>query len=143
MDHAATHALFGHRGGFADCAQLEVADGAYAGCAGYGCFYSDPRAHSPRDTNMSTIACGVLLLAIFAFVFYPQRHTARQIPKTRLDFLREQKDVLYDNLRDLNFEYSAGKYTPEDYTAQRAALENETATVLAEIEQLELYVTRS
>ena len=91
---------------------------------------------------MSTIACGVLLLAIFTFVFYPQRHTAQQIPKTRLDFLREQKDVLYDNLRDLNFEYSAGKYTPEDYSAQRAALENETAAVLAEIDQLELHVTR-
>ena len=45
---------------------------------------------------MSTIACGVLLLTIFAFVFYPQRDTARQIPKTRLDFLREQKDVLYE-----------------------------------------------
>jgi hypothetical protein len=88
---------------------------------------------------MSTIACGVLLLAIFAFVFYPQRHTARQIPKTRLDFLREQKDVLYDNLRDLNFEYSAGKYTAEDYAAQRAALENETAAVLGELEQLELH----
>ena len=73
-------------------------------------------------------------------VFYPQRHTARQIPKTRLDFLREQKEVLYENLRDLNFEYSAGKYTAEDYAAQRAALENETAAVLAEIDQLELKV---
>jgi hypothetical protein len=87
---------------------------------------------------MSTIACALLLLGIFSFVFYPQRHTARQTPKTRLDFLREQKDVLYENLRDLNFEYSAGKYTAEDYAAQRASLENETAAVLAEIEQLEL-----
>ena len=86
---------------------------------------------------MSTIACGVLLLATFAFVFYPQRHTARQAPKARIDFLREQKDVLYDNLRDLNFEYSAGKYTAEDYAAQRAGLENEAAVVLAEMEQLE------
>jgi hypothetical protein len=37
----------------------------------------------------------------------------------------------------LNFAYSAGKYTAEDYGAQRAALENETAAVLAEIDQLE------
>ncbi len=92
---------------------------------------------------MSSVAFGVLLLAIFTFVFYPQRHTARQIPQPRLDFLREQKAVLYDNLRDLNFAYSAGKYTAEDYTAQRAALENETAAVLAEIDQLELHVTLS
>ena len=89
---------------------------------------------------MSTIACGILLIGIFAFVFYPQRNTARQIPKTRLDFLREQKEVLYENLRDLNFEYSSGKYTAEDYAAQRAGLENEAAAVLAEIELLERHV---
>ena len=35
------------------------------------------------------------------------------------------------------------RYTSEDYTAQRAALENETAAVLAEIDQLELHVTVS
>ena len=86
---------------------------------------------------MSIIACGVLLLGIFSYVFYPQRHTARQTSKTRLEFLREQKDVLYENLRDLSFEYSAGKYTAEDYAAQRAGLENETAAVLDEIDQLE------
>ena len=51
--------------------------------------------------------------------------------------------MLYDNLRDLNFEYSAGKYTSEDYAAQRAALENETAAVLGEIEQLELHTAVS
>ena len=86
---------------------------------------------------MSTIACGLLLLGIFTFVFYPQRHTARQIPKTRLDFLREQKDVLYENLRDLNFEYKAGKYPEEDFESQRAQLENEAAVLLAEIDHLQ------
>jgi hypothetical protein len=86
---------------------------------------------------MSTVVCGLLLLAVFAYVFYPERHVERQRTKTRLDFLREQKEVLYENLRDLNFEYHAGKYPEEDYAAQSAALEDETAAVLAEIEQLE------
>ncbi len=45
--------------------------------------------------------------------------------------------MLYDNLRDLNFEYRAGKYPEEDYVAQRAALENEAAGVVAEIGDLE------
>lgn len=90
---------------------------------------------------MSTIACGVLFLAVLAYVFYPDRHVERQRSKTRLDFLREQKDVLYENLRDLNFEYRAGKYPEEDYEAQRAALEDEAATVLAEIDQLERSAT--
>jgi hypothetical protein len=86
---------------------------------------------------MSTIACGVLLLALFVYVFYPERHVEQQRNKTRLDFLLERKDVLYENLRDLNFEYNAGKYVQEDYAAQNASLENETAAVIAEIDHLE------
>jgi cbb3-type cytochrome oxidase subunit 3 len=86
---------------------------------------------------MSTIACALLLVGIFAYVFWPERRIEAQTQKTRLDFLRERKDVLYDNLRDLNFEYRAGKYPEEDYAAQRAALENEAADVVAEIELLE------
>ena len=85
---------------------------------------------------MSTIACGILLIAIFAYVFWPERHVEAQTEKTRLDFLEERRDVVYDNLKDLNFEYRAGKYPEEDYTAQRATLENEAAEVLAEIDTL-------
>lgn len=87
---------------------------------------------------MSILACAALLVGLFAYVFYPERHVARQRTKTRLDFLLEQKDVLYDNLRDLNFEYSAGKYPEEDYASQRAAMEDEAAAVLAEIDQLQM-----
>jgi hypothetical protein len=83
------------------------------------------------------IACGLLLIAIFAYVFFPESNVEAQVQKTRLDFLRERKDVLYENLRDLNFEYRAGKYPEEDYAAQRAQLENEAAEVMAEIDFLE------
>jgi hypothetical protein len=86
---------------------------------------------------LSTIACGVLLIAIFAYVFFPERNVEAQVQKTRVDYLRERKEVLYENLRDLNFEYRAGKYPEEDYAAQRASLENEAAEVMAEIDLLE------
>ena len=86
---------------------------------------------------MSLIACALLGVAILVYMFYPERRVAQQKTKTRLDFLREQKEVLYENLRDLNFEYRAGKYIQEDYDAQSAALENETAAVVAEIDHLE------
>jgi uncharacterized short protein YbdD (DUF466 family) len=82
-------------------------------------------------------ACAVLLIGIFIYVFYPQRKAEEQTQKTRLEFLRERKDVVYENLRDLNFEYRAGKYPEEDYAAQRAALENEAAQIVAEIDFLE------
>ncbi len=86
---------------------------------------------------MTWIACTALMIGIFVYVFYPQRRTEIQTQKTRLEFLRERKDVVYENLRDLNFEYRAGKYPEEDYAAQRAGLENEAANIVAEIEFLE------
>jgi hypothetical protein len=86
---------------------------------------------------MTTIACGVLLIAVFAYVFWPERDSAPQPEKTRLEFLGERKQVVYENLRDLNFEYRAGKYPEEDYAAQRATLENEAAEIIAEMELLE------
>lgn len=85
---------------------------------------------------MILFACGLLTIAIFAFVFYPERRVEEQHEKTRLEFLAERKEVIYENLRDLNFEYSAGKYPEEDYAAQRAALENEAAETLSEMEIL-------
>lgn len=87
---------------------------------------------------MSTVAFGVMVIAIFAYVFWPERQVEAQTEKTRLDFLEERRDVVYDNLKDLNFEYRAGKYPEEDYAAQRAALENEAAEVVAEIDTLRL-----
>jgi predicted nuclease with TOPRIM domain len=91
---------------------------------------------------MILAVCAAFTIALFVYVFYPERHVTVQRVKTRLDFLEEQKAVLYENLRDLNFEYRAGKYPLEDYTAQRATLEAEAAQVLAEIERLQKPVTR-
>ncbi len=82
------------------------------------------------------IAPAILVIVCFAFVFWPQPKLAVEVEKTRLDYLRERKDVVYENLRDLNFEYRAGKYPEEDYAAQRGSLEAEAATVIAEIDSL-------
>ena len=78
----------------------------------------------------------LLLLICVAYVFWPQKKSTAVVEKTRLDYLQERKEVIYDNLRDLNFEHRAGKYPEADYIAQRAALEGEAATVLAEIDSL-------
>ena len=85
---------------------------------------------------MSVLAGIVLTLAVFAFIFWPERNPFVQADKTRLDYLLERKDVIYSNLRDLNFEYLAGKYPEADYADQRTALEDEAAHVLAEMDLL-------
>ena len=84
------------------------------------------------------LICGVLLLfALFVYTFWPENVFASQREKTRLDYLLERKEQLYENLRDLNFEFKAGKYPEEDFVAQRAQLENETAQLMGEIELLQ------
>jgi hypothetical protein len=91
---------------------------------------------------MILAVCAVFTIALFSYVFYPDRNVAAQRVKTRLDFLEEQKAVLYENLRDLNFEFRAGKYPEEDYNAQRATLEAEAALVMAEMERLQTAALR-
>jgi hypothetical protein len=87
--------------------------------------------------SMGIILGGVLAAALFIYTFWPENVFASQKEKTRLEFLLERKDQLYENLRDLTFEYRAGKYPEEDFAAQRAQLENETAQLMAEIEYLQ------
>jgi hypothetical protein len=88
---------------------------------------------------MIELLCGLLLVGSFVYVFSPMRQLV--VPhgerKPRLEFLRERKDVIYDNLRDLNFEYKAGKVPDADFFSMRDALEREAASVLAEIEDLQ------
>ena len=89
-------------------------------------------------TNLQGELAGLFLtLALLVYTFWPENVFASQREKTRLDYLLERKEQLYENLRDLNFEYKAGKYPDEDFHAQRAQLENEAATLLAEIEYLQ------
>jgi hypothetical protein len=89
-------------------------------------------------TETQGLIAGLLLLfALFVYTFWPENVFASQREKTRLDYLLERKDQLYENLRDLNFEFRAGKYPEEDFMVQRAQLENEAAQLLAEIEFLQ------
>jgi hypothetical protein len=79
----------------------------------------------------------LLLVVVFAYIFWPDKNPFLQRDKTRADYLRERKAVVYDNLRDLNFEYLAGKHPEQDYAEQRASLEDEAAHIVAELDRLE------
>jgi hypothetical protein len=87
------------------------------------------------DTLGLALGC-LMAISLFLYTFWPENAFASQRQKTRLDYLEERKEQLYENLRDLNFEYRAGKYPEEDFVAQRTQLENETAQLLSEIDFL-------
>jgi hypothetical protein len=78
-----------------------------------------------------------LFLGCFTYIFWPERNPFIQADKTQVDSLRERKESIYENLRDLNFEYLAGKYPEQDYAEQRRTLEDEAAAVIAQMDALE------
>lgn len=82
-------------------------------------------------------ACLALAVAVLLFIFYIQPDASDLAPhRTKLDQLLERRDTIYDNLRDLRFEYRSGKYSEGDFEAMKTALENEAALLLAEIDQV-------
>ena len=50
--------------------------------------------------------------------------------------LEDRKAVIYENLRDLQFEYRVGKLSDTDYQQTKVGLQRELAGVLAEIDKL-------
>jgi hypothetical protein len=82
-------------------------------------------------------ACLMLAIAVALFIFFIQPDASDLAPhRTKLDQLLERRDTIYDNLRDLRFEYRSGKYSEGDFEAMKTALESEAALVLAEIDQV-------
>lgn len=86
---------------------------------------------------MGALAGLALSLGCFTYIFWPERNPFVQADKTRVDSLRERKEAIYENLRDLNFEYLAGKHPEQDFEEQRQILEDEAAGVMREMEGLE------
>jgi len=81
-------------------------------------------------------ACLLGAAATLFYIFYPGTFFVGP-KKTRASYLRERKDAVYENLRDLNFEFKAGKMPETDYQSLRSSLQDEAATLLAEIARLE------
>src|SRR5947209_1029958 len=76
-----------------------------------------------------------LALVALAFVLtVRERDVPEPEPVSPVQHLVDRKHAIYDNLRDLQFEYRLGKLSDEDYQATKQALQRELAGVLAETE---------
>jgi hypothetical protein len=82
-------------------------------------------------------ACILFAAGLLLYVFAPGVVFERATDKSRLAYLEERKQVVYENLRDLNFDYNAGKYPAQDYELLRSSLEAEAAEILAEMAALQ------
>ena len=86
---------------------------------------------------MTLLICALVAASALFYIFYLPGKLHRGTEKTRVSYLRERQEAIYENLRDLNFEYKAGKLPDADYRSLKASLEEEAAGVLAEIARLE------
>ena len=90
-----------------------------------------------QDSVFALFGCALFAAALFVYVFYQPGEVEAGEEKTRQMYLVERREATYENLRDLNFEYKAGKPSEQDYAIQRASLEDEAAAILAELDQIE------
>ncbi|MGH6878055.1 MAG: hypothetical protein ACREHV_11875 [Rhizomicrobium sp.] len=77
----------------------------------------------------------IFLGALFFTLYVRKEDIPEPEPVSPVQHLEDRKRAIYDNLRDLQFEYRLGKLSDEDYQQTKHALHRELAGVLAEIEE--------
>ena len=87
------------------------------------------------------ITC-LIAIAVIAFIL-GVRPKDLPVPEPESPFahLDERKAAIYENLRDLQFEYRVGKLSDEDYQSTKKDLQRELAGVLAEVDRLKAQLT--
>lgn len=79
----------------------------------------------------------LLLAGVLAFVLLVRPRDLPAPPQASpTQHLDERKAAIYENLRDLNFEYQLGKLSDEDYQKTKTGLQQELAKVLATIDEI-------
>jgi rRNA maturation endonuclease Nob1 len=64
-------------------------------------------------------------------------------PVSPFEHLDERKAAIYENLRDLQFEYRVGKLSDQDYQLTKKDLQKELAGVLAEVDRLKARIAEN
>src|ERR1700761_8656730 len=81
------------------------------------------------------LAVAAALGAFFFTLFIRPQDVPEPLPVSPVQHLEDRKRAIYDNLRDLQFEYRLGKLSDDDYHQTKQALQKELAGVLAGIEE--------
>ena len=93
---------------------------------------------------MIIVSTCVIAIAVIAFVLgvRPKDVPAPE-PESPFRHLDERKAAIYENLRDLQFEYRVGKLSDQDYQATKTDLQKELAAVLAEVDRVKATLTQA
>jgi len=79
----------------------------------------------------------VVAIAVIVFVLgIRPKDLPQPEPESPFQHLDDRKAAIYENLRDLQFEYRLGKLSDEDYQTTKRDLQKELAGVLAEVDRI-------
>jgi hypothetical protein len=88
---------------------------------------------------MIIVVTCLIALAVLAFVLGVRlRDLPVAEPESPFQHLDERKVAIYENLRDLTFEYRVGKLSDADYQSTKKDLQKELAAVLGEVDRLKV-----
>lgn len=86
---------------------------------------------------MIIILASLLTIGVLVFILTVRaKDLPEPEPVSPFEHLDERKAAIYENLRDLQFEYRVGKLSDQDYQQTKQDLQKELAGVLAEIDRL-------
>ena len=82
------------------------------------------------------ITCLVAIVVIAFILGVRPKDLPAPEPESPFAHLDERKAAIYENLRDLQFEYRLGKLSDVDYQSTKKDLQKELAQVLAEVDRV-------
>jgi rRNA maturation endonuclease Nob1 len=85
---------------------------------------------------ITAIACIVTAGVLLFILGVRPKDLPEPQPVSPFQHLDERKAAIYENLRDLQFEYRLGKLSDADYQATKKDLQKELAQVLAEVDRI-------
>jgi hypothetical protein len=89
------------------------------------------------DSTVIIAITSLLAVAVIAFVLRVRPQDLPPIEKpSPFAHLDERKAAIYENLRDLQFEYRVGKLSDSDYQSTKIDLQKQLAAVLAEVDRI-------
>ena len=93
---------------------------------------------------MIIVLTSILAIIVIAFILVVRsKDLPEPEPESPFRHLDDRKAAIYENLRDLQFEYRVGKVSDEDYQASKRDLQKELAVVLAEVDKLKAQLSQN
>jgi hypothetical protein len=87
------------------------------------------------------ITCALAIAVIVFILGVRPKDLPEPEPVSPFAHLDERKAAIYENLRDLQFEYRLGKLSDQDYQNTKKDFQKELAAVLAEVDRLRAELT--